>query len=115
MLNKIKIIGEVSPIEIREKEKNQSMLYFSLSVINPNGSLTIIRCLAKGEKAEEIERDVKGGEVLEIKGYLRNEKIGRQILVKVIDFTELDIIPDEIENTQSNQVRLLGKIVTDFK
>lgn len=120
MLNKIKIIGKVLPIEIKEndneeRERNELIFYFSLSVTNPSGSLTILRCVVQGEKAEEIKREVKKDEVLEIKGYLRNEKVGRQILLKVINFTKLDITPDEIENTQSNQVRLLGKIVTDFR
>lgn len=119
MLNKIKIIGKVLPIDAKEKakeeiEKVESIFYFSLLVPSPSGSLTILRCIAQGEKAEEIEGKIREGEVLEIKGYLRNEKSGRQILVKVIDFTKLDIIPDKIDNTQSNQVRLLGKIVTDF-
>jgi len=120
MLNKIKIIGKVLPIDIKEKnqeerDKNESIFYFSLWVTNPSGSLTILRCVAQGEKAEEIEREVKGDEVLEIKGYLRNEKDGRQILVKVIDFTKLNITSDKIDIAQSNQVRLLGKIITDFK
>src|SRR4051812_12397026 len=119
MLNKIKIIGKVLSIDIKENdkeegEKNELIFYFSLSVTNPSGSLTILRCVVQGEKAEEIKSEVKKDEVLEIKGYLRNEKIGRQVLVKVINFTKLDMIPDEIENTH-NQVRLLGKIVTDFK
>jgi len=126
MLNKIKIIGKVLPIDIKERnneeerEKIESIFYFSLLVPSPSGSLTILRCIAQGEKAEEIEREVKEDDVLEIKGYLRNEKSSRekssrQILVKVIEFTKLDIIPDKIDNRQSNQVRLLGKIITDFR
>jgi len=36
------------------------------------------------------------------------------VLVKVINFNKLEISADEIDIAQSNQVRLLGKIVTDF-
>jgi single-stranded DNA-binding protein len=120
MLNKIKIVGKVLPIDIKERdkeerEKNERIFYFSLLVPNPSGSLTILRCIVQGEKAEEIEKEIREDEILEIKGYLRNEKSGRQVLVKVIDFAKLDIISDKIDITQSNQVRLLGKIVTDFK
>src|SRR4051794_33494845 len=108
MLNKIKIVGKVLPIDIKEKdreerERNEHIFYFSLLVSNPSGSLTILRCVVQGEKAEEIEKEIRQDELLEIKGYLRNEKSGRQVLVKVIDFTKLDIIiSDKIDNTQSN-------------
>jgi len=119
MLNKIKIIGKVLPINTKDKEereKNESIFYFSLLVPTPSSSLTILRCIVQGEKAEEIEREIRTDEILEVKGYFRNEKekSSRQVLVRVIDFTKLDITLDEIDNTQSNQVRLLGKIVTDF-
>jgi len=126
MLNKIKITGKVlgikeKEIDREEQERNESILYFSLLVPNPSGSLTILRCLARGEKAEEIEREVKRDEIIEIKGYLRNEKSGRQILIKLVDFTKLDIIIDsekeltqKIDIAHSNQVRLLGKIITDL-
>jgi hypothetical protein len=121
MLNKIKIIGKVAPFEIKEIERDrekrgssESIFYFSLLVTNPSGSLTILRCVAQGERAEEIEREIQGDEILEIKGYLRNEKSGRQVLVKVMSFTKLDTT-DKIDDSHSNQVRLLGKIVTEFK
>jgi len=37
------------------------------------------------------------------------------VLVKVINFNKLEISSDEIDIAKSNQVRLLGKIVTDFR
>jgi hypothetical protein len=118
MLNKIKIVGKVLPIETKEKEKrekNERVFYFSLLVPNPSGSLTILRCAAQREVAEVIEKEIKQDEIIEVRGYLRNEKSGRQVLVKVVEFTKLDITLDEVDENYSNQVRLLGKIVTDFK
>ena len=117
MLNKIKLVGKVLPIESKQKEEREKIepiFYFSLLVPTPSGSLTILRCLAQGEKAEEMEREIRGDDILEVKGYLRNEKQGRQVLVKVIEFTKLDTTFEQINVEHSNQLRLLGKIVTDF-
>lgn len=116
MLNKIKIIGKVLPVKKKEKdsEKSEPTSYLSLLVPNPSGSLTILRCVVQGEKVEEIEREIQEDEVLEIKGYLRNENFGRQILIKVMDFTKLDITSDKIDSEQSNQVRLIGRIITEL-
>jgi len=119
MLNKIKIVGKVLSAEakIKEKEerdKNELISYFSLLVPTPSGSLTILRCVAQGEIAKNIEKEIKQDETLEIKGYLRNEKSGRQVLVKVVEFSKLDTTLDKIDETSSNKLRLLGKIVTDF-
>jgi len=118
MLNKIKIVGKVLSAEVKNKEeevKNEPIFYFSLLVPNPSGSLTILRCVAQGETAKDIEKSIKSDEILEVKGYLRNEKLGRQILVKVVEFTKLDTNLDKIDENSSNQLRLLGKIITDFK
>jgi ribosomal protein S6 len=118
MLNKIKIVGKVLPAELKIKEeerKNEPILYFSLLVPSPSGSLTILRCVSQGETAKDIEKEIKQDEILEVKGYLRNEKSGRQILVKVVGFTKLDINIDKINRNSSNQLRMLGKIATDFK
>lgn len=117
MLNKIKLVGKVLPIEIKERENREKKLpivYFSLLVPNPSGSITILRCVAQGEIAERIENEVKE-EVLEIRGYLRNENNGRQILIKVIEFEKLNIDFDNIDNERSNKVYLLGKIITDLR
>ncbi|CAH1756390.1 12193_t:CDS:2 [Entrophospora sp. SA101] len=117
MLNKIKVIGKVSPIKIREnldQKKEKITVYFSLLVPAPSRSLTILRCVAQGEKAEKLEKEIKGEEIIEIKGYLRNEKQGRQVLIKVLDFTKLDIDFANIDINHSNQVQLLGKIITDL-
>lgn len=144
MLNKIKIIGKVSISEKKEqderkidnpdfaseevvndfdkpqsnfdseKENREPRFYFSLFVTNPNLSSTILRCVAQGENAEMIKREIKKDDLLEVSGYLRNEKDGKQILIKVLEFKKLD--PDfKVDNKQANQVRLIGKIITDLQ
>jgi hypothetical protein len=118
MLNRIKVIGKVLPIEAKENpnpEKERLVIYFSLLVTNPTGSETILRCVAQGEMAEKLEKEVKNDEILEVVGYLRNEKVGMQILIKILKFTKLDINFEDIDNNRSNQVCLLGKIVKDKK
>ncbi len=118
MLNKIKLVGKVLPIEIKERENGEKkvpIIYFSLLVPNPSNSITILRCIAQGEVAEKIENEIKDNEVLEVRGYLRNENNGRQILIKVIEFDKLDINFDNIDNEHSNIVYLEGKIITDLR
>ncbi|CAG8658636.1 5312_t:CDS:2, partial [Ambispora gerdemannii] len=70
---------------------SEKAFYFSLLVPNPSGSLTILR------------------------GYLRNEKSGRQVLIKALELTKLDISFADIDKETANQARLLGRIFTDFK
>src|SRR6185369_15685951 len=118
MLNKIKIIGKkilpkeqdekkndgaASVFQEAEKEIDKShfkserennrepWLYFSLLVPTPSGSLTILRCITQGEMAEKIDKEVQAEEVIEVHGYLRNEKDSRQIMVRVVDFNKLDL------------------------
>ena len=115
MLNKIRVVGEVLPIKIKKKDdfedpKREARVYFSLKVPNPSGSLTILRCLAQGNLVERIEQEISEGGVVEVRGYLRSEKEGRQILIRVVDFNKLDLKLDEVDKKQSNQVRLIGKI-----
>jgi hypothetical protein len=141
MLNKIKIIGKkILPKEQNEKrnddtasafqetekeiDKSQSKsetekenarepwFYFSILVPTPSGSLTILRCITQGEMAEKIDKVQE--EVIEVRGYLRNEKDGRQIIVRVVEFNKLNLDFDEINLKESNQVRLIGKIITDL-
>ena len=102
MLNKIKIIGEVFlPIqtkvktikkvredEMREEEETRAMTYFSLRVPTPNNSLSILRCFAQRETAESLEQETALGDIIEIKGYLRNERENRQMLIMVVKFTK---------------------------
>ncbi|CAH1756518.1 13929_t:CDS:2 [Entrophospora sp. SA101] len=145
MLNKIKIIGKVSINEKKEqderkidnpdfaseevvtdfdkpqskfgseKENRELRFYFSLFVTNPNLSSTILRCVAQGENAEMIKREIKHDDLVEVNGYLRNEKDGKQILIKVLDFKKLD--PDfKVDNKyDANYVQLIGKIITDLQ
>src|SRR6266498_1078353 len=121
MLNKTKIIGEVFlPIKTKiktikrirenhiEEEENRPMAYFSLRVPTPNNSLSIIRCFAQREIAESLEQETAPGDVIEIKGYLRNERENRQMLTVVVKFTKLDIKPEEINCETSDQVQLIG-------
>lgn len=140
MLNKIKIIGKViinkeqnerrindidftSQEAVNEADKSQSKpelkkepwLYFSMLVPTPSGSLTILRCITQGETAERIIKEVEEEEIIEVRGYLRNEKDGRQIIIRVVEFSKLDLNFEEIKKENSNQVRLLGKIITDLQ
>jgi hypothetical protein len=112
MLNKIKIVGKVLPtIQIKEKSEPRGLLvYFSLLVNNPNGVQTVLRCHANGEIATKIEAEVREEEILEVRGYLRREREGLQIVINVVDFTKLT---KEQENSVINQARLLGEIITD--
>src|SRR4051795_11004522 len=128
MLNKIKIIGEVFlPIKTKikiinkvkengvEEEEKRITTFFSLRVTTPNNSLSIIRCFAQREIAESLEQEVGPGDVIEVKGYLRNERENRQMLVIAVKFTKLDIKPEEINCETSDQVQLIGKIITDVQ
>ena len=139
MLNKIKIIGKILLNEIKDEneksdselgndlqevggeleksgnEKREPWFYFSVEVLCPSGSLSIIRCIAQGEMAERIKKEVKKDEVIEIHGYLRNEKNSRQILVRVVEFSKIEIDLERIGEVNSNQVRLIGKIITDLQ
>jgi hypothetical protein len=78
-----------------------------------------LRCIAQGEVAErikkEIEEEIEEEKVIEVRGYLRNEKIGRQIIIRVVEFNKLALNFNEINPKNSNQVRLLGKIITDLQ
>ncbi|MCE8162533.1 MAG: hypothetical protein I3264_02085 [Candidatus Moeniiplasma glomeromycotorum] len=127
-MNKIKIVGEVFlPIKTKikiinkvggdgvEEEEKRITAYFSLRVPTPNNSLSILRCFAQREIAESLEREVSSGDVIEVKGYLRNERENRQMLVIAIKFTKLDIKAEEINCETSDQVQLIGKIITDVK
>jgi len=139
MLNKIKIIGKIllnevkdenekngselvsdsqeteTELEKSENEKREPWFYFSVEVLCPSGSLTILRCVAQGEMAERIKKEVKKDETIKVRGYLRNEKNSRQILIRVVDFSKVDIENEEIGAVNSNQVRLIGKIITDLQ
>src|SRR5437764_3980935 len=125
MLNKVKLIGKVLPLKIKEKEEKRELkIYFSLEVPNPSNATTILRCVSQGEIAERIQKELQEGDIAEIRGYLRNERSylpisdkneNRQILTKVTEFTKLEIGFKEIDKKNSNQVRLIGKIITDFR
>ncbi|CAG8734509.1 28118_t:CDS:2, partial [Racocetra persica] len=81
----------------------------------PSGSLTILRCITQGEIATRINEEVQEEDVIEVRGYLRNEKDSRQILVRATEFTKLDISFSKIDLENSNQVRLLGKVLSDLE
>jgi len=74
-----------------------------------------LRCIAQGEVAERIKREIIQEEVIEIRGYLRNERSGRQIIIKVVEFNRVETDFEEIDTNSSNQVRLLGKIITNLQ
>src|SRR5438876_821871 len=112
MLNKIKVIGKILPLKVKESAEFESeKVYFSLLVINPSGSNTILRCIAYREIAEKIKAEINGEEIIEIHGYLQNEKSGRQIMIKVQNFEKLDLEFEDIDSEKSNQVQLQGRIM----
>ena len=74
-----------------------------------------MKCIAKGEVAERIKNEISQHEVIEVQGYLRNENIGLQIKVKVVEFKKLNLDFEKIVKSSSNQVRLLGKIINDLR
>jgi hypothetical protein len=117
-----------SKFDSEYKENRGSFLRFSVFVINPNLSETILRCVVRGEIAEMIKREIKNNDLVEVSGYLRNEYLkkernsvrdnekhnSKQILIKVLEFKKLD--PDfKVDNKHSNEVRLIGKIITDLQ
>lgn len=114
MLNKIKIVGKILSFEVKvkeEEEKNESIFYFSLLVPSPSGSLTILRCLAQKEIAQKIKAEVNREEIVEVQGYLQNEKSGRQIIIRVQKFERLNLNFEDIDSKNSNQAQLQGRIV----
>jgi len=143
MLNKIKIIGmflkkeqpesKIEDVNLAsqeaENETNKSpsklesegesgwepWLRFSLMVWAPSGSKTTLRCVAQGEIAEKIKNEVNQEEVIEVRGYLRNEKEGKQIIIKVVEFSKLNLDFEEVDKDNSNQVRLIGKIINNLQ
>ncbi|CAG8510978.1 16077_t:CDS:2 [Cetraspora pellucida] len=134
MLNKVKIIGKilikefeklnekkvddaaaVAPEAIPETDESPAEEPTEAKKPEPNGSLTILRCITQGEIATRINEEVQEEDVIEVRGYLRNEKDSRQILVRVTEFTKLDISFSKIDLENSNQVRLLGKVLSDLQ
>ena len=143
MLNKIKIIGmflkkeqpesKIEDVNLASQEARNEMnkspsklesegesgwepwFRFSLMVWAPSGSKTTLRCVAQGEIAEKIKNEVNQEEVIEVRGYLRNEKEGKQIIIKVVEFSKLDLDFEKVDKDNSNQVRLIGKIINNLQ
>jgi len=143
MLNKIKIIGmflkkeqpesKIEDVNLASQEARNEMnkspsklesegengwepwFRFSLMVWAPSGSKTTLRCVAQGEVAEKIKNEVNQEEVIEVRGYLRNEKEGKQIIIKVVEFSKLDLDFEKVDKDNSNQVRLIGKIINNLQ
>lgn len=118
MLNKIKVIGEFLPSEIKERdnkdrERKEKIIYFNLKVPRPNNNLeTILRCFAaKQEVVEKIEQGIMEKDIVEVQGYLRNESKGRQIIINVREINKLNISFEQIDRKNSNYLRLIGKIL----
>jgi hypothetical protein len=80
-----------------------------VEVTCPSASFTILRCIAHGETAERIKKEVEKDEVIEIHGYLRNEENGRQILITVITFSKPDIDFEEIDKLRKEVKDLENK------
>ncbi|CAG8812962.1 15808_t:CDS:2, partial [Racocetra persica] len=106
---------EAKPESKPAEKRREPFFHFNLFVPVPSGSLTVLRCISQGEIAARINKEVQEQEVIEVRGYLRNEKDSRQILVRVVEFAKLDISFEKISLENSNQVRLLGKIVSEWQ
>ncbi|KLL04481.1 MAG: hypothetical protein MRERV_21c035 [Mycoplasmataceae bacterium RV_VA103A] len=106
---------EAKPESKPAEKRREPFFHFNLFVPVPSGSLTVLRCISQGEIAARINKEVQEQEVIEVRGYLRNEKDSRQILVRVVEFDKLDISFEKISLENSNQVRLLGKIVSEWQ
>ncbi|CAI2172562.1 17523_t:CDS:10 [Funneliformis geosporum] len=92
-----------------EGEGSKSVAFFSVLVINPTGSLTTLRCVARGQVMNDLD-SLENDDLVEVKGYIRNEKESRGILTKVTKITKLEpgAKPD-------NCLRLIGKIISDLE
>jgi len=106
-----------SPSKLESEGENgrEPWFRFSLMVWAPSGSKTTLRCVAQGEIAEKIKNEVNQEEVIEVKGYLRNEREGRQIIIKVVEFSKLNLDFEKVDKDNSNQVRLIGKIIDNLQ
>jgi hypothetical protein len=124
--NKIENVNSVSQETENETDKTSSKLEaergssrepwfrFSLMAWTPSGSKTVLRCIAEREVAERVKKEVGDKEVIEVRGYLRNESSGLQIIIKVVEFSKIDPNFEEVDKSNSNQVRMLGKIINDL-
>ena len=108
-------VNEIGESQFNSELKRGSRLYFSLLVPTPSNLITPLRCVALEEIAERIEKELQTEDIIEIRGYLRNEKEGLQIITKVVEFSKVNLDFEKIDKFNSNQVRLLGKIIDDFR
>nr|CAG8433651.1 12613_t:CDS:2 [Entrophospora candida] len=129
-----KMIPELEKNVKEIEEKKISRTYLKLEVPNPSiiNATIILSCTVKKEIVERVQNELQKDDIVEIYGYLRNEKKkknnfpisdklefseneNREIVVQVTEFNKLEIKFEEINRENSNQVRLIGKIITDFE
>lgn len=118
MLNKVKLIGKfISPKKQEERVNpnipGKAFFYFSLQTITPASSVTYIRCVVtQPEKIERIESELANEQMIKVEGKLKNDRLSRQILVKVAEWTKVDSADNQDEDALwSDEVKLVGKIV----
>lgn len=117
MLNKIQIAGKlILPLKKKEKDSpERDNEYYTIVVKTPNKSLTLIRCVVKQiENIERWNKELEDGCVVEVRGYLRNEIKGKQILVRVVSWKRLDLDFEGLSELGCNKVRLVGKVMSDL-
>lgn len=117
MLNKIRIVGKLvlSPKKKEKDSPERDSEYYTVVVKTPNGSKTLIRCVVKQiENIERWNRELTDGCVVEVRGYLKNESKGKQILIRVIAWKKIDEDFEELDENKCNQVRLLGKLMNSM-
>ena len=114
MLNKIRIVGKLLSTQLKERTENRELFaYFSLLVTNPNGVQTILRCHANEKMVAELEEEsIKKDEMVEVRGYLKNERESRQIIIQALELRKLE---SDDSKSSFNQARLLGIISTELE
>ena len=111
----MRIVGKLVLSPKKKDNLDRDSEYYTMVVKTPNNSITLIRCIVKQiENIEKWNRELDDGCTVEIRGYLRNEVKGKQILVRVISWEKIDTNFEELDETKCNQVRLLGKVVNDI-
>lgn len=111
-----------SKFEAEERNNKEPWFRFGLLAFAPSGSKFTLRCIAQGEVAERIQKEVSQEEVIEVRGYLRNKRVGLEIVIKIAEFNKTGLtfaeftkLVEKKETKDFNQVRLLGKIITDLQ
>lgn len=70
-----------------------------------------MQCFAERKTVERIKKEVGQEEVIEVLGYLRNRRTGLQIIIKVVEFSKVNLNFEKID--EDNQEKTLTKSLID--